>query len=164
MISEKVKIFKVHNFSSWGILRFSKKIWKMTHPVKAPRPVPPRWKKKITKEASVEIYPHILLGQIFQLPYLPRPNFSTWPRCLDRVWKGFPKMKWFFSKIFKWSNSQNEAIEKISIHPTNSILTVDLAALSEHVNRKFIVGALLLRLCKVYHFWPPTCMLRWPSG
>ena len=38
---------------------------KMIYPVKAPRPVAPRWRKKIAEEASVENGPHILLDQIY---------------------------------------------------------------------------------------------------
>ena len=36
---------------------------KIIYPVKAPRPVAPRWRKKIAEEASVENGQHILLGQ-----------------------------------------------------------------------------------------------------
>ena len=38
---------------------------KIIYPVKAPRPVAPRWRKKIAEEASVENGQHILLGQIY---------------------------------------------------------------------------------------------------
>ena len=97
---------------------------KMIHPVKAPRPVAPRWRKKIAEEASVENGQHILLGQIYSGANSSSAKIFTLAEVLRQGMKMFhEKIIWiFFSKSWKQLNSQNKVIIFFSIYPTISIL------------------------------------------
>ena len=85
---------------------------KMIYPVKVPRPVAPRWRKKIAEEASVENGQHILLGQIYSGANSSSAKIFSLAEVLRQGMKMFhEKIIWiFFSKSWKQLNSQNKVI------------------------------------------------------
>ena len=77
---------------------------KMIYPVKAPRPVAPRWRKKIAEEASVENGQHILLGQkIYSGASSSSAKFFSLAEVLRQGMKMFQEnyLNFFFSKSWK---------------------------------------------------------------
>ena len=83
---------------------------KMIHPVKVPRPVAPRWKKKIAEEASVENGQHILLGQIYSGANSSSAKIFSLAEVLRQGMKMFhEKIIW----IFFFRKVGNNSIRKI---------------------------------------------------
>ena len=76
---------------------------KIIYPVKAPRPVAPRWRKKITEEASVENGPHILLDQIYSGASSSSAKFFSLAEVLRQGMKMFREndLNFFSSKSWK---------------------------------------------------------------
>ena len=75
---------------------------KIIYPVKAPRPVAPRWRKKIAEEASVENGQHILLGQIYSGANSSSAKIFSLAEVLRQGMKMFhEKIIWifFFEKL-----------------------------------------------------------------
>ena len=75
---------------------------KMIYPVKVPRPVAPRWRKKIAEEASVENGQHILLGQIYSGANSSSAKIFSLAEVLRQGMKMFhEKIIWifFFEKL-----------------------------------------------------------------
>ena len=68
---------------------------KIIYPVKAPRPVAPRWRKKIAEEASVENGLHILLDQIYSGASSSSAKFFSLAEVLRQGMKMFSR-KWFW--------------------------------------------------------------------
>ena len=74
---------------------------KMIYPVKAPRPVAPRWRKKIAEEASVENGRHILLDQIYSGASSSSAKFFSLAEVLRQGMKMFQEndLNFFFRKV-----------------------------------------------------------------
>ena len=75
---------------------------KMIYPVKVPRPVAPRWRKKIAEEASVENGQHILLGQkIYSGASSSSAKFFSLAEVLRQGMKMFQEndLNFFFRKV-----------------------------------------------------------------
>ena len=75
---------------------------KIIYPVKVPRPVAPRWRKKIAEEASVENGQHILLGQkIYSGASSSSAKFFSLAEVLRQGMKMFQEndLNFFFRKV-----------------------------------------------------------------
>ena len=120
---------------------------KMIHPVKVPRPVAPRWRKKIAEEASVENGQHILLGQIYSGANSSSAKIFSLAEVLRQGMKMFQEndLNFFFEKLeitqfAKWSHNIFFNL------PCNFHLKiVDLAKVSKNGHRNSMLGAYVAR-------------------